>query len=179
MNTRGLPSPSRLTQTLGWPHGLYFITSSRPEVKWRFRYVLRPPAGRAIRDRPRRRHESHVIGTGQHWHLSMPRLARVAISGIPHHVHTIAARATEQSLRLGIGEAHRRHSRYVSFREGWRGHLPACACRTQTGGRADVRRSPWLMRISTPLRPMLSSTQCKPSWYRTRRRIGEAAPGLT
>jgi len=31
--------------------------------------------------------------------------------------------ATEQSLRLGIGEAQRRYSRHVDFRDGWRGHL--------------------------------------------------------
>ena len=42
---------------------------------------------------------------------------------MPNHVHMIAAPATEQSLRLGIGEAHRRYSRHVNFREGWRGHL--------------------------------------------------------
>ena len=35
----------------------------------------------------------------------------------------IAVPAMEQSLRLGIGEAHRRYSRPVNFREGWRGHL--------------------------------------------------------
>ena len=42
---------------------------------------------------------------------------------MPDHVHMIAVPATEQSLRLGIGEAHRRYSQHASFREGWRGHL--------------------------------------------------------
>ena len=42
---------------------------------------------------------------------------------IPNHVHLIVVPATEQSLRLGIGEAHRRYSRHASFREGWRSHL--------------------------------------------------------
>ena len=40
---------------------------------------------------------------------------------MPNHVHLIAVPVTEQSLRLGISEAHRRYSRHVNFREGWRG----------------------------------------------------------
>jgi putative transposase len=31
--------------------------------------------------------------------------------------------ATEDSLARAVGEAHRRYSRMVNFREGWRGHL--------------------------------------------------------
>jgi putative transposase len=52
---------------------------------------------------------------------------------IPNHVHLIAVprseagppagRLREASLRAGIGEAHRRCSRAVNFRQGWRGHL--------------------------------------------------------
>lgn len=42
---------------------------------------------------------------------------------MPNHVHLIAVPETEDSLRLAIGEAHRRYTRYINFREGWRGHL--------------------------------------------------------
>ncbi len=42
---------------------------------------------------------------------------------MPNHVHLIAVPETEDGLRLGIGEAHRRYSRMVNFREEWRGHL--------------------------------------------------------
>jgi putative transposase len=42
---------------------------------------------------------------------------------MPNHVHLIAVPETEDGLRLGIGEAHRRYSRMVNFREDWRGHL--------------------------------------------------------
>jgi len=31
--------------------------------------------------------------------------------------------AVEAALCRGIGEAHRRYTRLVNFREGWRGHL--------------------------------------------------------
>jgi len=98
----------------------------------------------------------------------MPRIARVVIPGLPHHivqrgvrrmdvffsdndrneylkqlstqgarfglsylawclmanhVHLIAIPEEKNSLARGIGEAHRRYTRYVNFREGWRGYL--------------------------------------------------------
>jgi putative transposase len=42
---------------------------------------------------------------------------------MPNHVHLIAVPQTEDGLRRGIGEAHRRYSRMINFREEWRGHL--------------------------------------------------------
>ena len=40
-----------------------------------------------------------------------------------NHVHLIVVPESEDGLRRGIGEAHRRYSRRINFREGWRGHL--------------------------------------------------------
>jgi putative transposase len=42
---------------------------------------------------------------------------------VPSHVHLVAVPATQDALRRALGEAHRRYSRRVNFREGWRGHL--------------------------------------------------------
>jgi putative transposase len=42
---------------------------------------------------------------------------------MPNHVHLVAVPSAEESLRLAIGEAHRRYTRAINFREGWRGHL--------------------------------------------------------
>jgi len=42
---------------------------------------------------------------------------------MPNHVHLIALPGTSESLARAIGEAHRRYTRRVNFREGWRGHL--------------------------------------------------------
>jgi len=42
---------------------------------------------------------------------------------MPNHVHLIAVPKSEAGLRRAIGEAHRRYTRRVNFREGWRGHL--------------------------------------------------------
>jgi putative transposase len=42
---------------------------------------------------------------------------------MPNHVHLIAVPQNEEGLARAIGEAHRRYTRYVNFRENWRGHL--------------------------------------------------------
>ena len=42
---------------------------------------------------------------------------------MPNHVHLIAVPQVEAAFRRGIGEAHRRYTRHVNFREGWTGHL--------------------------------------------------------
>ena len=42
---------------------------------------------------------------------------------MPNHVHLIVVPRTEDGLRRAIGEAHRRYTRAVNFRHGWRGHL--------------------------------------------------------
>src|SRR5207247_1024218 len=39
------------------------------------------------------------------------------------HVQLIAVPKSEESLRLALGEAHRRYTCDINFREGWRGHL--------------------------------------------------------
>jgi len=42
---------------------------------------------------------------------------------MPNHVHLIAVPNSEDGLRRAIGEAHRRYTRHVNFRQEWRGHL--------------------------------------------------------
>ena len=42
---------------------------------------------------------------------------------MPNHVHLIVVPQSEDGLRRGLGEARRRYTRRVNFREGWRGHL--------------------------------------------------------
>ena len=42
---------------------------------------------------------------------------------MPNHIHLIVVTETKKSLNLAIGEAHRRYTRRINFREGWRGHL--------------------------------------------------------
>ncbi|MDQ7011315.1 MAG: transposase [Mariprofundaceae bacterium] len=42
---------------------------------------------------------------------------------MPNHVHLIAVPESESSLARGIGEAHRRYTRHINFRKGWKGYL--------------------------------------------------------
>jgi putative transposase len=42
---------------------------------------------------------------------------------MPNHTHLIAVPSSEESLRRAIGEAHRRYTRRINFREKWRGYL--------------------------------------------------------
>jgi putative transposase len=54
------------------------------------------------------------------------RRREVAIWGywlMPNHVHLIVVPSSEDALARAIGEAHRRYTRRVNFREGWRGHF--------------------------------------------------------
>jgi putative transposase len=42
---------------------------------------------------------------------------------MPNHVHLILVPAAEDGLRVAVAEAHRRYTRHVNEREGWKGHL--------------------------------------------------------
>ena len=42
---------------------------------------------------------------------------------MPNHVHLILVPTTLDGLRSAVGETHRRYTRYINFREGWRGYL--------------------------------------------------------
>jgi len=51
------------------------------------------------------------------------RVAVWAYCLMPNHVHLIVVPKSEDGLRRAIGEAHRRYTRRINFREQWRGHL--------------------------------------------------------
>jgi putative transposase len=42
---------------------------------------------------------------------------------MPNHVHLTLVPETKDGLNLAVVEAHRRYTRMINFREGWRGHL--------------------------------------------------------
>jgi putative transposase len=42
---------------------------------------------------------------------------------MPNHVHLIAVPRSQDGLARAIGEAHRRYTRRINFRENWRGYL--------------------------------------------------------
>ena len=83
---------------------------------------------------------------------------------MPNHVHLIAVPQSADGLRRAIGEAHRRYTRMVNFREGWRGH----------SGRGGSPRSYSTRRICSPRRGMSNSTPCVPGWSTRLASIGGA-----
>ena len=42
---------------------------------------------------------------------------------MPNHIHLILVPETKDGLNLAVGEAHRRYTRRINFREGWCGHF--------------------------------------------------------
>jgi putative transposase len=51
------------------------------------------------------------------------RLRVLAYCLMPNHVHWIVVPKTAEALAVGIAEVHRRHTRRVNLRQGWRGRL--------------------------------------------------------
>ena len=56
-------------------------------------------------------------------HCAAAGVAVWAYCLMPNHVHLILVPADEDGLRAALGEAHRRYTRRINFREGWRGYL--------------------------------------------------------
>jgi putative transposase len=81
---------------------------------------------------------------------------------MPNHVHLIAVPRSEDSLRRAIGEAHRRYTRAVNFREGWRGHL------WQGRFASFVMDEPYLLAAAryVELNPVRAKLVVAPSEYR-------------
>lgn len=52
-----------------------------------------------------------------------PQVAVWAYCLMPNHIHLIAVPKTKERLARAIGEAHRRYTRMINFRENWRGYL--------------------------------------------------------
>lgn len=42
---------------------------------------------------------------------------------MPNHVHLVVVPESEESLARGIGEAHRRYTRFINFKKSWKGYL--------------------------------------------------------
>jgi putative transposase len=81
---------------------------------------------------------------------------------MPNHVHLIAVPQTADGLNRAIGEAHRRYSRMVNFREKWRGHL------WQGRFASYVLDKPYLLTAARyiELNPVRAGLVASPSRYR-------------
>ena len=96
---------------------------------------------------------------------------------MPNHVHLILTPSDPDGLRAALGEAHRRYSRHVNFREGWRGYL-------WQGRFASVAMDePHLMACAryvemNPVRAALATTARDWPWSSARAHLAGRSDGL-
>src|SRR5271166_3831232 len=90
---------------------------------------------------------------------------------MPNHIHLIAVPQSADGLRRAIGEAHRRYTRTVNFREGWRGHL------WQGRFASFVLDEPYLLTAAryVELNPVRAGLINSPSRYPSEQRRGTCA----
>ena len=92
--------------------------------------VVAPGVPHHVTQRGNRRQETFFSDDDYRAYMSLMKewCARLGVEVwsyclMPNHVHLIVMPETADALRRAIGEAHRRYTRRVNFREGWRGHL--------------------------------------------------------
>ena len=92
--------------------------------------VVVPGYPHHITQRGNRRQQTFFCDEDYHVYIELMEewCARLGVSIwfyclMPNHVHLIAVPESQDGLRRAVGEAHRRYTRRINFREGWRGHL--------------------------------------------------------
>jgi len=114
-------------------HTEFLIVECREESAFempRIARVVAPGIPHHVTQRGNRRQETFFCAEDYQAYIALLgqwcRNCEVAVWAyclMPNHVHVIVVPKSEDGLRRAIGEAHRRYTRRVNFREGWRGHL--------------------------------------------------------
>jgi putative transposase len=97
---------------------------------------------------------------------------------MPNHVHLMLVPEHPESLRAALAEAHRRYSRAVNFREGWRGYLwqgRFASCPMDEPHTLAAARYIEL----NPVRAHLASRPEDWPWSSARAHLGGIADGIT
>jgi len=92
---------------------------------------------------------------------------------MPNHIHLVAVPRSEDGLRRAIGEAHRRYTRRINFRQKWRGYL------WQGRFASFVMDEPYLLAAAryvelNPLRASLVADAAEWSWSSARAHLSGA-----
>ena len=122
----------------------------------------------------------------------MPRLARVVVPGLPHHVVQrgnrrqdvffsdadreayLALPKTQRSLALAFSDAHVRYTRMVNFRERWREHLwQERSGSSPMDARHTVAAVPYVER--SPVRARLARVPWEYAWSSAAFHVGKKA----
>ncbi len=96
----------------------------------RMKRVVVPGYSHHVTQRGNRRQKTFFCADDYQYYLElMARATRASGTEVwayclmPNHIHMIMVPTAEDGLRASLGEAHRRYTRQVNFRENWRGHL--------------------------------------------------------
>lgn len=96
---------------------------------------------------------------------------------MPNHVHLIVVPDSEEGLRRSLGEAHRRYTRRVNFREGWRGHLWQGRFASFPMDECYLRRAARYVELN-PVRARLCSVPWDWRWSSAAAHVGEVDDAL-
>jgi putative transposase len=96
---------------------------------------------------------------------------------MPNHVHLIVVPESEDGLRRGLGEAHRRYTRRINFREGWRGHLWQGRFASFALDECYLRRAARYVELN-PVRAKLCRVPWRWRWSSAAAHVGGGADGL-
>jgi putative transposase len=97
---------------------------------------------------------------------------------MPNHVHLMLVPPAEGALRAALGEAQRRYSRGVNFREGWRGFLWQGRFASCPMDDAHMMACARYIELN-PVRAHLAPTPEAWKWSSARAHLGGEADGLT
>ncbi|MDT9600074.1 transposase [Sphingosinicella rhizophila] len=97
---------------------------------------------------------------------------------MPNHVHLLLVPADEDGLRATLGETHRRYTRRINQREGWRGHLWQSRFASFAMDEAWLRAGFRYVELN-PVRARLVARPEQWRWSSARAHLGLAADGLT
>ncbi len=97
---------------------------------------------------------------------------------MPNHVHLIITPKTEDGLRASIAEAHRRYTRRINFRKGWRGHLWQERFHSFPMDEAYLLAAVRYVELN-PVKAGLVDQAHEWPWSSAAARLGESGDGLT
>ena len=97
---------------------------------------------------------------------------------MPNHVHLMLCPPEPGALRQALSEAHRRYSRQVNFREGWRGYLWQGRFASCPMDEAHAYAAARYIELNPVRAAMVERPEDWP-WSSARAHLGGAADGLT
>ncbi len=96
----------------------------------RFARIVIPDTPHLVTQRGNRRQDVFFKGSDYRLYKDLVGMACreahvdvLAYCLMPNHVHLLLQPSTEDGLHRALGEAHRRYTRHVNMREGWKGFL--------------------------------------------------------